>query len=91
MRAPSDAPRVVATYVSKKPYVTSEVTRFANVRGRGRALPLVRGVAHQPVDEDERSLMLPIGTTTLEWGSNTTMGYRPTTAGARSEVAVGAV
>ena len=88
MRAPSDAPRVVATYVSKKPYVTSEVTRFANVRGR--ALPLVRGVAHQPVDEDERSLMLPIGTT-LERGSNTTMGYRPTTAGARSEVAVGAV
>lgn len=90
MRAPSDAPRVVATYESKKPYVTSEVTRFANVRGRGRALPLVRGVAHQPVDEDERSLMLPIGTT-LERGSNTTMGYRPTTAGARSEVAVGAV
>ena len=38
MRAPSDAPRVVATYVSiEKPYVTSEVTRFANVRGGGNS------------------------------------------------------
>ena len=37
-----DAPRVVATYVSKKPYVTSEVTRFANVRGRGGTPPPAR-------------------------------------------------
>ena len=38
MRAPRNEPRVVATYVSKKPYVTSEVTRFANVRGGEHSL-----------------------------------------------------
>ena len=90
MRAPSDAPRVVATYVSKKPYVTSEARRGSRTFAASRESSVWFAVARDLSTEDERGLMLPIGTT-LERGSNTTMGYRPTTAGARSEVAVGAV